>query len=147
LEHTFPVSRKRAFDFLDDFTTWPAWYVGVLEIIDPDAAAWDKPGDTVRYYYKLLGRRLESLNTLEEVREAEFLKFTASSVVAEVHFEWTYRDVGDDAFSMSVVMETTEPTNFFGRIIDKMVIPRMLERDLRHTFDNLEEIFAIGVPD
>jgi hypothetical protein len=147
MTRTFPVARKKAYDYLSDFTTWPAWYVGVLEIIDPDTAAWEKPGDQVRYYYRMLGRRIESVNTLEELREAEFVRFTAKSPVAEVHFEWTYTDAGEDTFSANVIMETNEPTNFFGRIIDKMVIPRMLERDLKHTFDNVEEMFAVGIPE
>lgn len=148
LTKTFPVPRKKAFDYLDDFRTWPSWYAGMLEIIEPDKALWSSPGDKVRFAYKLLGRRLEGECTLEEVREAEFVKFTATiPTVGDVHQEWYYSDAGDAAFSLRVIMETTEPTSFFGKVIDKMVIPRVLERDLRNTLDALEETFAVGIPE
>lgn len=147
LMRTYPVPRKKAFDYLDDFTTWPAWYVGMLEIIEPDTAAWSAAGDKIRFAYKLLGRRLEGECTLEEVREAELVKFTASiPTVGDVHQEWVYSDAGDGAFTLKVIMETEEASSFFGKVIDKMVIPRVLERDLRLTLEHLEETFAIGIP-
>jgi hypothetical protein len=147
LMRTFPVSRKKAFDYLDDFTTWPTWYAGMLEIIEPDKATWSAAGDKVRFAYKLLGRRLEGECTLEEVHEAELVKFTATiPTVGDVHQEWFYSDAGDEAFTLKVILETEEATSFFGKVIDKMVIPRVLERDLRHTLEHLEETFAIGIP-
>lgn len=147
LTRTFPVPRKKAFDYLDDFTTWPAWYSGVLEILEADKAAWNAPGDKVRFAYKLLGRKLEGECTLDEVHEGELVKFTAEmAMVGEVHQEWIYSDAGEEAFTLKAIMETSEPTSFFGKMIDHTVIPRMLERDLRHTMDTLEETFAMGVP-
>ncbi len=148
LMRTYPVPRKKAFDYLDDFTTWPTWYAGMLEIVDPQEAAWSLAGDKVRFAYKLLGRRLEGECTLEEAREADLVKFTATiPKVGDVHQEWFYGDAGEGAFTLKVIMETDEPTSFFGKVIDKTVIPRMLERDLRHTLDHLEETFAMGIPD
>jgi uncharacterized protein YndB with AHSA1/START domain len=148
LTRTFPVPRKKAFHYLDDFATWPRWYAGMLEILEPDAAAWDDPGDKVRFAYKLLGRRIEGECTLEEVRAGELVKFTATiPMVGDVHQEWWYRDAGEGAFTLKVAMETGEPTNLFGKVIDKMVVPRILERDLRNTLDNLEETFAMGIPE
>lgn len=145
---TFPVPRKKAFDYLDDFHTWPMWYSGILEIIDPEKAAWEKKGDKVRFAYKLLGRRVEGESTLEEVKEAEYVKMTSSvPTVGDIHQEWTYADAGDGAFSLKVIMETDEPTKFFGKLIDKMVIPKFLEKDLLTTFEHLEETFAVGVPE
>lgn len=147
LTRTYPVPRKKAFDYLDDFTTWPTWYSGMMEIIEPDKASWDTPGDKVRFAYKLLGRRVEGVCTLEDIDEAALVRFTATlPTVGDVHQEWTYRDAGDGAFTATVTMETAEPTSFFGKIIDSMVIPRLLERDLRHTLDSLEDTFAMGIP-
>ncbi len=148
LNRTFPVPRKKAFDYLDDFRTWPSWYSGMMEIVEPESAMWSAPGDRVRFAYKLLGRRLEGESTLEEVREAEFVKFTASiPTVGDVHQEWYYRDAGDADFNLRVVLETTEPTSFFGKVIDKAVIPRVIERDLQNTLDSLQETFAFGIPE
>ena len=147
LKRTYPVPLKKAFDYLDDYTTWPAWYTGVLEILHPEKCAWDKPGDEVHFAYKLLGRRLEGVCTLEEIREYEFVKFMSKMpAVGIVHFEWMYEDAGHEAFTLTAVMETEEITNFFGKILDKTLIPRMLERDLRMTLDNLADTFALGIP-
>ena len=147
LMRTYPVPRKKAFDYLDDFKTWPTWYAGMLEIIAPDEAAWSEAGDKVRFAYKLLGRRLEGECTLKEVHEGELVKFTATTpMVGDVHQEWFYGDAGESAFTLKVIMEIDEPTSFFGKVINKMVIPRVLERDLRHTLDHLEETFAMGIP-
>lgn len=147
LMRTYPVPRKKAFDYLDDFTTWPTWYTGMLEIVEPAMAAWSSPGDKVRFAYKLLGRRIEGECTLEEVREAELVKFTATiPMVGNVHQEWWYGEAGEGAFTLRVVMETDEPTNLFGKAIDRMVVPRVLERDLRVTLEHLEETFAMGIP-
>jgi uncharacterized protein YndB with AHSA1/START domain len=147
LTRTYPVPRKKAFDYLDDFTTWPTWYTGILEILEPDNAVWNTAGDKVHFAYRLLGRRLEGECTLTEVRDGELVKFTATMpMVGEVHQEWFYSNAGEDACTLKVSAETAEPTSYFGKVIDKMVIPRALERDLRHTLDNLEETFAMGIP-
>jgi hypothetical protein len=148
MARTYSVPRKKVFDYLNDFTTWPSWYTGVLEILNPEDAAWNKPGDKVRFAYKLLGRRLEGECVLDEVIAAELVKFTATMpMVGEVHQEWAYHDQGDGSVTIEVGMETAEPTSFFGKVIDRTVIPRVLERDLEHTLDTLEETFTIGLPD
>lgn len=147
LTRTFRSEPKKVFDYLTDVRTWPTWYSGVMEIIDADEASWSTPGDKVRFAYKLLGRRVEGESTLDVVREAEYIRFSARlPLVGTVVQEWTYGEVFDGEFPMRVVFESEEPNSFFGSAIDKMVIPRVLERDLIHTLDQLEEIFAIGIP-
>ena len=48
---------------------------------------------------------------------------------------------------MKAVLETKEDdlTSFFGKVIDKTMLPRILDRDLRGSLDNLEEIFVAGL--
>ncbi len=148
IKRRLPVPSKKAFDYLADFRTWPMWYSGVLEIVDPDSAAWDKKGDSVRFAYKLLGRRLEGEAFLDVVEEAEYVKMHSTMpMVGEVSHEWIYEDVDEDEFTLVGIMETDEPTRVFGKLIDRMVVPKILERDLTTTFENLEETFALGVPD
>ena len=146
LTNTFPAPLKKGFDFLHDFTMWPHWYAGMTAIIDPGTAAWDEPGDAVRFAYKLLGRRLEGVSTLEEMRPMELVRFVASVPgLPEVHQEYHYAPAGDEVFVLKVVMETGEPTSFFGRAIDRMLLPRALQRDLRRSMENLHDIFAAGL--
>lgn len=148
ITRVFPVSLKEGFDYLHDFKLWPVWYVGVLEIIDPEKGAWDKRGDTVRFAYKMLGRRVEGEAIVDEMIDGELVSFTTKvSGLPDVHEEFHYSEVTDDSFKLTTVLETDEPTSFFGKTIDRMVLPRVLERDLRTTMDHLEDIFRVGIPD
>jgi len=52
-----------------------------------------------------------------------------------------------EGFTTTVVMGTDEPTSFFGKAVDRMLIPRALERDLSRSLDNLTDIFAVGIPE
>jgi hypothetical protein len=147
LTYTYPVALKNGFDYLDDFRMWPDWYVGMLGIIDPETCAWAEPGDKVRFAYKLLGRRIEGTTILESWHEAELIAYhTEVPGLPVVHFEYHYSTTEPETFTLRVVMETEEPTSFFGRTIDRMLLPRVLERDLRHSMENLADIFAIGLP-
>ncbi len=145
LSRTYPVALKKGFDYIDDFRMWPDWYVGLLRIIEPETCAWSKPGDTVRFEYKLLGRRVEGHCILEEWKEGELARYhTEVPGLPVVHFAYHYSEVDPMAFMMRVEMETEEPTSFFGRTIDKTVLPRVLKRDLERSLENLQDIFEMG---
>ena len=143
MTRTYPVPLKKGFDYIDDFKTWPDWYVGMTEILEPEKGAWHIAGDEVRFAYKLLGRRLEGKAILDEYRETELVKFhTEVPGLPVVYFEYHYREAGEAAFVLKVIMETEEPTSFFGKAIDRMLLPVALERDLRHSLENLDTIFT-----
>jgi hypothetical protein len=143
---TYPVALKTGFDYCDDFKTWPMWYSGMTEIIDPEEARWMEREDEVRFGYKLLGRRLEGVTILDELIDAELVRFhTEIPGLPVVHFAYHYAEIEAERFELRVEMETEEPTSFFGKTIDRMVMPRALERDLRASLDNLADIFAAGL--
>lgn len=143
MTRTFPVPLKKGFDYIDDFKMWPDWYAGMIEILDPEKGRWHTPGDEVRFAYRLLGRRLEGKAILDEYRETELVRFhTEVPGIPVVHCEYHYRLAGDEAFVLKVVLETEEPTSFFGKTIDRMLLPIALERDLRNSLENLDAIFT-----
>jgi hypothetical protein len=148
LTREFPIPLKQGYDYLMDYKLFPAWRVGMIEILDPERAAWSKAGDGFRFAYRLLGRRIEGECVLDELREADLVRFTATVPgLPKVHETWHYRATGDDSFELNSVQETGEATNFFGKVIDRTLFPRAIERDLRRTLDNIEDIFSMGVPD
>jgi hypothetical protein len=61
------------------------------------------------------------------------------------HQTWRYTDLGDDRMMLEVVMEGEDSTNWFGKIIDKMVLPRLYQRDLKDSLDNLANIAAVDL--
>lgn len=143
MTRTYPLPLKKAFHYVADFKRWPDWYSEMIEILEPEKGKWETKGDKVRFAYRLLGRRVEGEAILEEFREPESVKFhTEVAGLPKVHFEWKYKEVGPEALTVTVTLETEEPTSFFGKAIDRMLLPRMLERDLRHSLENLETIFS-----
>ena len=141
---SYPISLHKAWDYLIDFNNWPAYYAGMLEIIEPDVCAWETPGDIVRIAYRLLGRRVEAELTLEEIQPAQFVRMTARVPgLPDVCQEWRYREF-DDHFELTITMETEEPTSFFGRAIDKTLLPVALDRDLEHTMENIKDVLAVA---
>ena len=146
LTREFAIPMKVAYDYVNSFRSWPAWYAGMLEILDPGKGEWKVKGDRVRFAYRLLGRRVEGVAILEEKRENELTAFhTEVSGLPNVRFEYHYESKAPSAFQLRVVLQTEEPTSLFGKAIDRMVLPRVLERDLRQSLDNLQDIFGSGL--
>lgn len=142
----FPVPLKNGFDYLRDFRLWPHWYVGMIEILAPEEGLWAKAGDTVRFAYKLLGRRLEGEVVLEVFRECELVRFTARVPgLSDVHQAYRFAEAGPSDFSLQVEMEAGEATFYFGKVVDRMLLPRALERDLNAAMENLNDVFATGL--
>jgi hypothetical protein len=147
MSHTYPIPLKKAFHAVADFRRWPDWYAGMTEILEPEKGRWGAVGDKVRFAYRLLGRRVEGEAIVKEFRELELVAFrTEVPGLPTVHFEYRYEEKGREAFVLTVAMETEEPTSFFGKAIDKMLLPRVLERDLRHSLENLDTMLGILEP-
>ncbi len=148
MSRDFPVPLKQGFDYLMDITSLPDWRFGVIEVIHPEETSWSSAGDRLRVAYRLLGRRVESECELDEINEVELVRFTARTPgLPTVHETWQYSPKGENAFGIKVIQETEEATSFFGKAIDRMLLPRVLEKDLNRTLDNLQDIFSMGVPD
>jgi uncharacterized protein YndB with AHSA1/START domain len=142
-----PVSVKKIWDYATDPMTWPRWYSGITEIIDPETAAWGKVGDTVKVAYSVLGRRLEFPCTIEEYEEHKLVRFATEmpGPLPRGHQIWHWTDLGDDKMAFEVVMEGEDSTNWFGKLIDKMVLPHIYQRDLKDSLDNLANIAAVDL--
>jgi len=144
---TMSAEMKKGWDYINDFRRWPDFYAGVDHIIDPHTCSWSAVGDSVRFAYRLLGRSIEGVATIDARDEGLLVTFTTRIyALPDVVQEWHYTDL-DDHFILRVVLETEGATSFMGRLIDGTLLPRALEKDLRRTMDNLEDIFEIGIPD
>ena len=144
---TYPgLDQRAAWEYLMDLHHLPEWYASLSEVIDPDAR-WSEPGDRFRFFYGLLGRRMEVECVLDEVQAPLMLRYTAKTRwLPDVHFRWQHTVLAD-GFATTVLMETDEPTSVFGKAVDRMLVPRLLERDLSRSLDNLADIFTVGPPD
>lgn len=141
-----PVSLKKMWDYTTDCRTWPDWYASMTEIVKP--GPWAGKGDTVDVAYKVLGRRLEFSCKIEEFKEHESIRFGAHlpKPLPLVHQHWTWEELGNDRVALSVTIEGDDPTNWFGKIIDRTVLPGIYRRDLANSLDNLAQMAAAGLP-
>jgi hypothetical protein len=147
LTRTFPVELKPAWDYLNDPHHWTDWFVNMLSVQDPDVR-WAEPGDSARFTYRLLGHMLEGECTIDERDAPTFISYTARIPgLPDVHHTWRHSEARGPLVTTTVVQETEEPTSFLGKVVDRMLIPRALERDLRRTLDNLDDMFSMGIPD
>ena len=146
LSREFHLPLKVAWDYLHEPRTFPEWRAGMLEVLEPDKARWTEVGDRFRFAYRLLGRRVEGESILDELKPGEVSRFTAKVPgLAAMHETWRYTPLGEEAFRIDIVQETDEAASFFGKTIDKMVLPRVVHRDLERSLDTLTEIFAAGL--
>jgi hypothetical protein len=144
LTRTFPVELKPAWDYMNDPNHWTDWFANLLTV--EEDAKWAEPGDSVRFTYRLLGRTVEGTCTMTERDVPVLVAYTATIAgLPDVHHTW--RHVDGTPVTTTVVLETEEPTSFFGKVVDRMLIPRALERDLRRSLESLEELFSMGIPD
>jgi hypothetical protein len=56
----------------------------MTEILEPEEAAWDAPGDEVRFAYRLLGRRVEGKTILDSTGTRR----RSSSTPTSPDFQW-----------------------------------------------------------
>lgn len=144
----FPVPPQQVYDYLTDPKTWPLWLAGMLEVEDAETVTWEKPGDRVRFTYRLLGRCINGEFHLEEVIPAQYIKVhTTAPAFGTLTQGWFYSDAGEHSTTLRIICITDEPTSFDGRVIDRSVIPRAIQRDLTATLSNLEAIFSLGLND
>jgi len=147
LTHTYPVELQKAWDYITDPHHWADWFVNLLSVEDPDQR-WTEPGDVVRFNYRLLGRKLEGELIIDERQAPTLMSYTAKIPgMPIIRHTWRHVEAPGPVVTTTVVQETDEPTSFFGKVVDRMLIPRALEHDLRRTLDNLADMFSMGVPE
>lgn len=137
----FPVEPQKLYDYLVEPTNWPKFYAN---LVDAEAGSWSRAGDTVKCKYRLLGRKLDAIARLDSVEPAQEVRFSAIvEGLPDTKQHWQYRDDGDGSTEITVTLSTGETTNWFGKAIDRIVVPRALERDLSRTLDAIEELAPI----
>lgn len=141
---SFPAPRKEAFEFLTEPRNWPRFYSNLTDV--DGGSSWSAAGDKATFGYSILGRRVEATATLEEFVYGELVRHTVQIPgLPEVHQEWVYDD-DDGGFTVEVTMNTPETGSFLGKAIDRLLIPRALNRDLDRTLENMEGMFGLGIP-
>jgi hypothetical protein len=143
MNRDYAADRTRLFDHLVEPANWPSYYNGITEVRPYERFA--EPGDAVIFRYRLLGRIVEGTATLQALAPGERITIrTDVKGLPTIVQDWTYED-GDEGTHIRAMMDTPPVDSFFGRAIDRFIVPRQLERDLARTLDNVEDLVAVGV--
>ncbi len=122
---------------------WPTWFAGLTgpDSLDGDGAVGTK-GD---YTLALAGVNFPvSVEVVEDQHGPEGASWRGriGGPLAGKH-HWTYRPHGDQT-EVTVDMEYTVPGAALGRLADKLIVERMMERNVQQSIDNLKLICEHG---
>jgi hypothetical protein len=146
MTRTFPVSRQRGWDYVEDFRTWPQWMD--VELIEPDESARKAPGDTVRVAGRWLGLAIHGSLILEELvapeRSRTLYRWPGWP---DVHVEQHYSHAGPGAFTMDVIVYVDENEGWLGQSIAWLManVPLMMRQQVQSEFDRLDSAFRKGL--
>ena len=140
MSREYPTERKALWDQLTDPEQLPTFYNNMIEA---RSERFTEPGDTVDVTYRLLGRNVAGTITLTDIVPGERLHVRGEiKGLPPVEHDWRYEDT-DDGTRVSVRLETQEVESWLGRSLDRLLIPRQLEKDLSRSLDNIDTILEV----
>lgn len=122
-----------------DPTTWHLWFAGLAE---PDEIDGDgSEGTVVKAHYQMAGLRLPITTTVKEYSRDEGRSRWHAEFRGGVdgRHTWTYR-AADGGTDVSVELDYEVPGAALGRLMNRLVLERMQERNLEQTLANLKEL-------
>ena len=143
LTRHYSTARGDLFAYITEPDEWARWYNNCIAVRRSDA--WTTPGDEADLTFRLVGRDIDVSMELREYVPGEHTRVRVRAEgLPDVVQTWDLENA-DGGTSMSVVLETEESTSFFGKVIDRFLMPKTIERDLARSLDNLHDQVAIGL--
>ena len=137
---------ERVWKFINDYERVPEWQSNVLEIKDVTGV----PGEVGFIYVselRALGRKFDSETKITKSEAPRFLeqKFhmpgTGEAVSTSV-----LESTPDGGTASTFTMDYKMGTAFLGGLADRFLFERSIERDIRHSNENMKELIEAEVP-
>jgi hypothetical protein len=139
--HVFETSLERGFAVITDPANWPSFWPGLVRIA-PESR-WAAPGDEARLVLRLLGRDVELRMTVDQFLPNRLVTYTsAQQGLPDARHERHFRRAGD-GFEFRIVV-VYEPRAGRRGILDRSIVRRGVDRAVRQTLRNLEDLLASG---
>ncbi|MBU2603341.1 MAG: SRPBCC family protein [Actinobacteria bacterium] len=122
-----------------DPQTWSTWYVG-LE--GPESLTGSGEAGTVgNFAFMLAGMRFPvTVEVLEDAQSSDGASWTGRiGGPLEGEHHWTYRPHGDET-EVTLDVTYTVPGSALGRLADKIVLEKMMERNMHNSVENLRTV-------
>ena len=130
---------EAAFDLLTDAKRIPEWNSSVVAVKDISG-----PLDTVGASYtailKLGGRQLETRWEMTRADDRRIAEFVASSPAGGSATTTTTLEPAAGGADLMLEVDYELPGGFVGGMADKLFVERAIERDIRHSLENVKAI-------
>lgn len=139
VEHIFAAELSEAFSSITDIANWPRYWPGFVRIEDPANARWSEPGDKVTVVLKLLGRERPMHMELERFQANALVEYrTRQDGLPDAQHERHFKAVPGGVEYRIVV--SFQPRPGLRGLFDRLVARRGVERAMRKTVGNIEEL-------
>jgi hypothetical protein len=136
-EHEFDVPLERAFAYITTLENWPDYWPGIVRV-EP-GSRWEAPGDETRIVVRLLGREIELDMRLARIEPNRLVEYSSvQDGLPDARHERRF-EATEAGFLYTLAVEYAPRTGLRGAY-DRTVVRRGIERALRRTVANLEQV-------
>ena len=113
LSRTFPVPRKKGFEYVMDVGTWAAW--SPFSVAEPAGVKWEKKRDLVEFAYRTpLGFPVTGAARLKKVVADELIGLTLMMPgIPDLPLTLEFAHAGPGAFTLMIKVHVEEPESFW----------------------------------
>jgi uncharacterized membrane protein len=138
---------EAVFGLVIDASRIPEWNSSVVEVRDVTGKL-DTVGASYTAILKLGGRQLETRWELTRVESQRLAEFVASSPTGGRATSTTTLEPSRGGADLTIEVDYELPGGFVGGMADKLFVERAIDRDIKHSFENVKAICEaeVGVP-
>ena len=137
----FAVPVERGFDYVTDTANWPAYWPDFEGV---EAEEWPAVGARAVVRLRLLGRTTELELTMRRFERPRLVEYESRQRgLPDARHQRRFEPDGD-AFDYTILVEYEPRGGLAGRLLDRTVLRRAVERAARRTLDNLERELSAG---
>jgi hypothetical protein len=130
---------ESAYAFVIDASRIPEWNSSVVEVRDVTGKL-DTVGASYTAILKLGGRQLETRWEVTRVEGQRLAEFVASSASGGRATSTTTLEPAAGGTDLTIEVDYELPGGFVGGMADKLFVERAIERDIKHSMENIKAI-------
>lgn len=117
----------------------PEWQTSVVEVRDATGPL-DQVGASYTAVYKIAGRTLEARWEVSRAEPPRYQELTATAPGGGRGTSRVWLEPADGATDARVEIDYELPGGFLGQFANRLFVERALERDIRHSNENIKAI-------
>ena len=136
---------ERVFDLTVDAARLPEYMTNISEVKDVSGPL-DRIGASYTGVMKIIGRRLEGHWEVVRVEKPAYVELLGTAPGGGRATFITRNEPKDGGTDRTVELDYELPAGFAGELADKLFVEKAIERDTRHSMENLKAICEAKVP-